>query len=173
MFVQTQKTPNPNSLKFLPGKKVSNDGPYEILSKDETSNHLIRNILSINGVTGVFLGEDFLSVNKDEKEKWESIQYIVISYINEYYAEGNESVIDKSSNSSNSENIIFNSIRISLALILEDNEVKPFKSAKSTVAQSISSAIKVSPFFNLFAMEFGKILSNNSLDFFCSSFILF
>ena len=64
MFVQTQKTPNPNSLKFIPGRIVSNDGPYEILNKDETKNTLIRNILSINGVTGIFLGEDFLSVNK-------------------------------------------------------------------------------------------------------------
>ena len=89
MFVQTQKTPNPNSLKFLPGKKVSNSGPYEILNKDKTTNHLIRNILSINGVTGIFLGEDFLSINKKEKEKWENIQHIVISYINEYYDEGN------------------------------------------------------------------------------------
>ena len=66
MFVQTQKTPNPNSLKFIPGRTVSNDGPYEILNKDETKNTLIRNILSINGVTGIFLGEDFLSVNKVE-----------------------------------------------------------------------------------------------------------
>ena len=122
MFVQTQKTPNPNSLKFLPGKKVSNDGPYEILNKDETSNHLIRNILSINGVTGVFLGEDFLSVNKEEKEKWENIQYIVISYINEYYAEGNESVIDKSSNSSNSEN--YSEIEKKIVHILE-TKIRP------------------------------------------------
>ena len=45
MFIQTQKTPNPNSLKFLPGKKVSDDGPYEILKKDETNNYLVRNIL--------------------------------------------------------------------------------------------------------------------------------
>ena len=122
MFVQTQKTPNPNSLKFLPGKKVSNDGPYEILNKDETSNHLIRNILSINGVTGVFLGEDFLSVNKEEKEEWESIQHIVISYINEYYAEGNESVMDKSSNSSNSEN--YSEIEKKIIHILE-TKIRP------------------------------------------------
>ena len=82
MFVQTQKTPNPNSLKFLPGKKVSEDGPYEILNKDETDNHLIRNILSINGVTGIFLGEDFLSVNKENEIDWENIKHIVISHIN-------------------------------------------------------------------------------------------
>ena len=95
MFVQTQKTPNPNSLKFLPGKKVSNDGPYEILNKDETNNSLLRNILSINGVTGIFLSEEFLSVNKLDNEKWENIQHIVISYINEYYSEGNEFIIKK------------------------------------------------------------------------------
>ena len=60
MFVQTQKTPNPNSLKFIPGRPVSNNGPFEIINKDKTKNTLLRNILSINGVTGIFLGEDFL-----------------------------------------------------------------------------------------------------------------
>ena len=64
MFVQTLNTPNPNSLKFLPGEKVSLSGPVEFNIKDETSNELIRNILSINGVTGIFLSEDFLSVKK-------------------------------------------------------------------------------------------------------------
>ncbi len=103
MFVQTQKTPNPNSLKFLPGKKVSNSGPYEILYKHQTNNNLIKNILSINGVTGIFLGEDFLSVNKKEKEEWENIKHIVVSYINEYYDEGNEFIIDKSIEDSNLE----------------------------------------------------------------------
>ena len=105
MFVQTQKTPNPNSLKFLPGRKVSNDGPYEILKKEETKNTLIRNILSINGVTGIFLGEDFLSVNKSETENWEDMQHIIISYINEFYAEGNTYIIDKSTNKQTVENL--------------------------------------------------------------------
>jgi len=80
----------------LPGKKVSKDGPYEILNKDETENSLLRNILSINGVTGIFLSEEFLSVNKLDNEKWENIQHIVISYINEYYSEGNEFITSKS-----------------------------------------------------------------------------
>ena len=56
MFVQTEVTPNPNSLKFLPGKKVSNSGPYEITNKEDMKNELVRNILSINGVEGIFLG---------------------------------------------------------------------------------------------------------------------
>ena len=59
MFVQTQKTPNPNSLKFIPGKIVSNNGSFEINNKDEVNNDLIRNILSINGVTGIFFRRRF------------------------------------------------------------------------------------------------------------------
>ena len=94
MFVQTQNTPNPNSIKFLPSKKVSNDDPFEITDKNKSNNELVRNILSINGVTGIFLAEDFLSVNKDEKTHWEDLKHIIISFINDYYGRGNEIVID-------------------------------------------------------------------------------
>ena len=95
MFVQTEVTPNPNSLKFIPGKKVSNSGPYEITKKEEMDNDLVRNILSINGVEGIFLGEDFISVNKEDLTKWEDIKHIVISLINDFYSDGKEFVIDK------------------------------------------------------------------------------
>ena len=95
MFIQTEITPNPNSLKFLPGKKVSNSGSYEITKKDDISNDLVRNILSVNGVEGVFLGEDFISVNKNDVVKWDEIKHIVISFINDFYSDGNEFVIDK------------------------------------------------------------------------------
>ena len=95
MFVQTEVTPNPNSLKFLPGKKVSNSGPYEITNKDQISNELVRSILSVNGVEGVFLGEDFISVNKSDQIKWDEIKHIVISFINDFYSGGKEFVIDE------------------------------------------------------------------------------
>ena len=95
MFVQTEITPNPNSLKFLPGKTVSNEGSFEITKKDETNNELIRNLLSINGVEGIFLGQDFISVNKNESIKWDEIKHIVISLINDFYADGKEFVIDE------------------------------------------------------------------------------
>ena len=94
MYVQTEETPNPNSLKFLPGKKVSNSGPYEITNKEDFKNDLVRNILSINGVEGIFLGHDFISVNKNENIKWDDIKHIVISLINDFYADGKEFVID-------------------------------------------------------------------------------
>jgi len=93
MFIQTEVTPNPNSLKFLPGKNVSNSGSFEITKKEETDSELLRNLLSINGVTGVFLGTDFLSINKNEDVVWEDIKHIVISLINEFYATGKEFVI--------------------------------------------------------------------------------
>ena len=88
MFVQTLNTPNPNSLKFLPGEKVSISGPIEFTNKTQTSNELVRNILSVNGVEGVFLSDDFLSVNKNSEKDWEDVKHIIISFINEYYSDG-------------------------------------------------------------------------------------
>jgi len=56
----------------------------------------LKNIFSINGVASIFLGDDFISVNKDENAEWEDIKHIVISLINEYYQSGKNFVIDKS-----------------------------------------------------------------------------
>ncbi len=95
MFVQTEITPNPNSLKFLPGKIVSNHGSFEITKKDDTNNELVRNILSINGVEGIFLGKDFISINKQEEISWDEVKHIVISLINDFYSSGKECVIEK------------------------------------------------------------------------------
>ncbi len=95
MFVQTEITPNPNSLKFLPGKNVSLIGPIEITEISKTSNDLIRNILSIDGVKGVFLSDNFISVNKQNEFEWEDLKHIIISFINDYFANGNENVISK------------------------------------------------------------------------------
>jgi len=98
MFVQTQITPNPNSLKFLPEKKVSEIGPVEIKNKNETKNELVRNILSINGVTGIFLTENFLSVNKKDEINWEDLKHIIVSFINDYYSTGKNAVIEENIN---------------------------------------------------------------------------
>ena len=95
MFVQTEITPNPNSLKFLPGKNVSNNGSFEITKKDETNNELVRNLLSVNGIEGIFLGRDFISINKYDDTPWEEIKHVVISLINDFYSSGKECVIEK------------------------------------------------------------------------------
>ncbi len=98
MFVQTEITPNPNSLKFLPGKDVSRCGSFEITKKDETNNELIRNLLSINGVEGIFLGKDFISINKYDETSWEEVKHIIISLINDFYSTGKECVVEDSLN---------------------------------------------------------------------------
>ena len=96
MFVQTEITPNPNSLKFLPGKNVSNNGSFEITQKDQTNNELVKNLLSINGVEGIFLGKDFISINKYDDTSWDEIKHIVISLINDFYSTGKECVVENS-----------------------------------------------------------------------------
>ena len=94
MFVQTEITPNPNSLKFLPGKSVSNKGSFEITQKDQTNNELVKKLLSVNGVEGIFLGKDFISINKYDNTSWDEIKHIVISLINDFYSSGKECVVE-------------------------------------------------------------------------------
>ena len=121
MFIQTENTPNPNSLKFLPGRKVSNNGPLEILNQEDTNNLLIKSLLQIDGVTGIFLGEDFLSVNKKSEIEWHDLKHIIISYINDFYSSGNEIVIDDKSEENVSE---FKEIEKKIIKILE-TKIRP------------------------------------------------
>ena len=143
MFVQTLKTPNPNSLKFLPGEKVSLSGPVEFTEKKQISNDLVRTILSINGVLGIFLSEDFLSVSKDPKIDWEEIKHIIISFINEYYSDGKKFVYDAKKTENLDENydeiekkiiqILETKIRPAVARDGGDIKFKEFKNGKVKV----------------------------------------
>ena len=121
MFVQTETTPNPNSLKFLPGKIVSNQGSFEISSKEETNNELVRNLLAVNGVQGIFLSKDFISINKYDHVSWDDIKHIVISLINDFYSTGKNYVIDKDLND-NTEN--FKEIEKKIIKLL-DEKIRP------------------------------------------------
>jgi hypothetical protein len=70
-MVDTEHTPNPDTLKFLPGKKVSEVGPIEFLKSDKgTEISLVNNIFSLNGTTMVFLGADFITVKKEKDLRW-------------------------------------------------------------------------------------------------------
>ena len=121
MFVQTEITPNPNSLKFIPGKVVSSVGSFEVTKNDNVNNELIRNILSVNGVEGIFLGKDFISVNKYDENSWDDIKHIVISHINEFYASGKEFVINKDLTEQNES---FGEIEKRIVQLLED-KIRP------------------------------------------------
>jgi len=121
MFVQTEITPNPNSLKFLPGKSVSHHGSFEVKKKEETNNELLRNLLSINGVEGIFLGKDFISINKYDDVSWDEIKHIVISLINDFYLSGKECVIEKNLNEDTKD---FKEIEKKIIKIL-DQKIRP------------------------------------------------
>ena len=121
MFVQSELTPNPNSIKFLPGKIVSKSGSFEVTKKDETNNDLIKNLFSVNGVESIFLGKDFISVNKQDNVEWEEIKHIIISLINDFYSTGKEYVVEKNLNES-SENLEEVEMRIIKIL---DQKIRP------------------------------------------------
>ena len=122
MFVQTEITPNPNSLKFIPGKIVSNSGQIEITKKNQINNDLVKNLLSINGVTGVFLGKDFLSINKEENIDWEDIKHIAKSLIGEFYSEGKDFIYDENVESKDIKE--FKEVEIQIIKVL-DSKIRP------------------------------------------------
>ena len=122
MFIQTENTPNPNSLKFIPGKIVSKSGQLEVTKKNQINNDLLKNLLSINGVTGVFLGKDFLSINKDQNIDWEDIKHIAKSLIGEFYLEGKDFIYDEDINKENKKE--FQEIEKKIIKIL-DSKIRP------------------------------------------------
>ena len=96
MLIETEYTPNPDTLKFLPGKKVSAIGPLEFSKKDKNINIPLANkILSLEGTLMVFFGENFITVKKEKDLKWEDLKHGIISEINEHYSQGNEIIIKK------------------------------------------------------------------------------
>jgi Fe-S cluster biogenesis protein NfuA len=96
MMVEIEYTPNPDTLKFLPGKKVSEVGPIEFLKNDKSIKVSLANkILSLEGTVMVFFGEDFITVKKEKDLNWEDMKHGIISEINDYYSKGNEVVVGK------------------------------------------------------------------------------
>ena len=96
MIVETEHTPNPNTLKFLPGKKVSEVGPIEFLKNDKSIKVPLANkILSLEGTVMVFFGLDFITVKKEKDLNWEDLKRGIISEINDYYSKGNNVVVGK------------------------------------------------------------------------------
>lgn len=88
MFIQTEPTPNPATLKFIPGKTVLGDATVDYRSKAEAAGSpLASRLFEIEGVTGVFLGSDFISVSKGEAE-WPHIRPAILGAIMEHYMSG-------------------------------------------------------------------------------------
>jgi Fe-S cluster biogenesis protein NfuA len=88
MFIQTEATPNPATLKFIPGKPVLGGGTADFRGKAEASRSpLALRLFDIDGVAGVFLGSDFISVTKGEAE-WQHLKPVILGAIMEHYMSG-------------------------------------------------------------------------------------
>ena len=96
-MIETEHTPNPDTLKFLPGKKVSEIGPIEFLKNEKNIKVPLANkILSLKGTVMVFFGEDFITVKKEKSLDWQNLKPGIISEINHYYSQGNDVIVKKS-----------------------------------------------------------------------------
>ncbi|KAF0231874.1 MAG: scaffold protein [Beijerinckiaceae bacterium] len=88
MFIQTEATPNPATLKFLPGKTVLGAGTREFRTPDEaTASPLASALFGIPGITGVFFGSDFVTVTKSTGE-WQHLKPAILGAIMEHYLSG-------------------------------------------------------------------------------------
>mgnify|MGYP001370822566 FL=1 len=95
-MIQTEQTPNPNSLKFLSEKKISVIGTEEFQKGDtKINNSFIKELLNFKGVELVLLSENFLSVKKTDETSWEELKPIVISHLNDYFQNNNEPILKK------------------------------------------------------------------------------
>lgn len=95
MFIQTQPTPNPATLKFLPGVDVSPATPYEFISLEEAAaSPLASGLFAINGVKGVFLGSDFVSITKSEEADWAVLKPQALAAIMDHFVSGAPVIAD-------------------------------------------------------------------------------
>ena len=101
MFIQTEATPNPATLKFLPGQPVLSSGVREFRDQDdaEQASPLAARLFAVDGVTGVFLGSDFISVTKGDGE-WQHLKPAVLGAIMEHYLSGDPVLMDDAASES-------------------------------------------------------------------------
>lgn len=98
MFIQTEATPNPATLKFVPGKPVLGGGTADFRSRGEAGKSpLAERLFDIDGVKGVFLGSDFISVTKGELE-WQHLKPMILGAIMEHYIAGNATAAGEDAN---------------------------------------------------------------------------
>ena len=103
-MIQTEETPNPDSLKFLSKKIISTAGTEEFQKKDKNkiSNNFIKNLLEVKGVELILLSDNFLTVKKDNKISWDAIKPTVISYMNDYFQKNNKPILSSKDENQNS-----------------------------------------------------------------------
>lgn len=89
MFIQTEQTPNPASLKFLPGCEVLGQGTAEFTDSTKAdASPLAERLFALDGVTAVFLGSDFITVSKSDKANWLTLKTLIMGSLMEHFSAG-------------------------------------------------------------------------------------
>lgn len=98
MFIQTEDTPNPNSLKFIPdGNIVLEQGTQEFKSQKQaaTSSPLAMQLFQVKGVQSVFFGRDFITVTKGDDFDWKAVKAEILASIMDFFLAGNQVMFEK------------------------------------------------------------------------------
>jgi|TARA_B110000914_G_scaffold226321_1_gene250498 Fe-S cluster biogenesis protein NfuA len=124
-MIVTELTPNPDSLKFLSEKIISDAGTEEFQKKDLgiIKNEFVKNLLNLKGVELILLSDNFLSVKKTKEISWDVLKPTVISHINDYFQKNDEPILTKKSNEKNKD-LKLNDIEERILKVL-DSKVRP------------------------------------------------
>lgn len=154
MFIQTEETPNPNTLKFLPGREISSE-PREFATPEEAdASFLARELFAVDGVTGVFCGADYISVSKDQTVEWPHIKPAILGAIMDVLQTGaplfedvpvEEDVVPESGPAKEIKEIIDTRVRPAVARDGGDIIFKGFDEATGVVALVMRGACSGCP----------------------------
>ena len=128
MFIQTESTPNEDSLKFLPGRQVMESGTHEFLdTRSSMASPLAKKLFNIPGVVSVFYGPDFVTVSKDAAHQWSTLKPEIYSSIMEFFTAGHPLFTDTESSHGSSDTVILDTDSEVVAMIKEllDTRVRP------------------------------------------------
>lgn len=104
MFIQTERTPNPATLKFLPGEAVMSSGTADFRDAEAAQRSpLARRLFLIEGVTGVFFGGDFVSVSKSGDADWQLLKPMILGVIMEHFVAGHPLLLDEAADAAEEE----------------------------------------------------------------------
>ena len=150
MFIQTEETPNPSTLKFLPGREVLPDGSIDYKSAGEASNSpLAQALFDVDGVVGVFLSDDFITITKRDDKQWQLMKPGLLGVIMEHFTANRPVVL------SNAESDIGSGINEDddeiVSQIKELPRVSKVRSARLSVNSTLSILQKTK--FNSFWMK--------------------
>ena len=143
MFIQTEQTPNPQTLKFLPGKVVMDDGTAFYQNLEEASNSpFAKRLFEVDGVNGVFFGSDFITITKSDSIDWQVMKPLVLGSIMDHYNSG-DVTINKEEKKDNS------------SLKVEDTDTDIVKQIKELLDTRVRPAV---------AMDGGDIVYDSFKD---------